>query len=114
VGVAPDVATIAVDGFRSIFPKLDQFRRNVVKRVRDVGYVETLRGKRRWLPDINSTDAKKRSKAERQALSALVQGTAADQVKAAMIAAHEAFGALPRGERPRLVLQLHDELIFEV
>jgi DNA polymerase-1 len=82
---------------------------------REHGFVETVLGRRRRLPDIHSTDPKRRRKAERQALNAVVQGSAADLVKRAMASMVASFGAkYDARRRPRLVLQLHDELVFEV
>ena len=76
------------------------------------GYVETLFGRRVWLPDINGGNGPRKSAAERQAINAPMQGTAADLIKLAMIAVQ---GALDRERRAtRMIMQVHDELVFEV
>jgi DNA polymerase-1 len=76
------------------------------------GYVETVFGRRLWLPEINSPNGPRRSAAERAAINAPMQGTAADLIKLAMIAVHDWL----RDQRlaARLILQVHDELVFEV
>jgi DNA polymerase-1 len=81
-------------------------------RAKELGYVETVFGRRLWLPEINSGNGPRRSGAERQAINAPMQGTAADLIKLAMIAVQ---GALDREQRAtRMVMQVHDELVFEV
>ena len=76
------------------------------------GYVETVFGRRLYLPEINARNAKRRQYAERTAINAPMQGTAADIIKRAMIAVHEWL----EDERPvaRMIMQVHDELVFEV
>ena len=108
-------AVDAVQRVRALFPALDAYRATVTAACREHGFVETVLGRRRRLPDIHSTDPKRRRKAERQALNAVVQGSAADLVKRAMASMVASFGAkYDARRRPRLVLQLHDELVFEV
>jgi DNA polymerase-1 len=82
------------------------------EQARRQGYVETVFGRRLWLPEINSPNGPRRAAAERAAINAPMQGTAADLIKLAMIAVH---GWLLR-ERlaTRLIMQVHDELVFEV
>ena len=108
-------AVDAVQQVRALFPALDAYRATVTAACREHGFVETVLGRRRRLPDIHSADPKRRRKAERQALNAIVQGSAADLVKRAMASMVASFGArYDARRRPRLVLQLHDELVFEV
>ncbi|WP_092949596.1 DNA polymerase I [Roseateles sp. YR242] len=76
------------------------------------GYVETAFGRRLWLPEINSGNGPRRSGAERQAINAPMQGTAADLIKLAMIAVQKALDE--QNKRTRIVMQVHDELVFEV
>ena len=76
------------------------------------GYVETLFGRRIVLPEINGGNGPRKSGAERQAINAPMQGTAADLIKLAMIAAQETLDA--QGKRTRMIMQVHDELVFEV
>jgi DNA polymerase-1 len=79
---------------------------------RDKGYVETLFGRRVHLPDIKAGGGPRRAAAERQAINAPMQGTAADLIKLAMIAVQE---VLDREQRAtRMIMQVHDELVFEV
>jgi DNA polymerase-1 len=80
-------------------------------RAREAGYVETVFGRRLWLPEIRSSNPARRGNAERAAINAPMQGTAADLIKLAMIAVH---GWLQREDlRTRLILQVHDELVLE-
>jgi DNA polymerase I len=76
------------------------------------GYVETLFGRRVYLPEINGGNGPRKSGAERQAINAPMQGTAADLIKLAMVAAQDAIDA--QGRASRIVMQVHDELVFEV
>ena len=78
---------------------------------RENGYVETLFGRRRYLPDINASNATIRALAERNAVNAPIQGTAADIIKLAMIAVDKELNE--SGMKSRMVLQIHDELVFE-
>lgn len=84
----------------------------VVEQARKVGYTETLFGRRRYLPDLDSSNRQRREGAERMALNAPIQGTAADIIKVAMINVHKAIKEA--GLRSRMLLQIHDELVFEV
>jgi DNA polymerase-1 len=79
---------------------------------RQKGYVTTLFGRRRYLPDINSHNATVRGFAERNAINAPIQGTAADIIKVAMIRIHERFKK--EGIKSKMILQVHDELNFSV
>jgi DNA polymerase-1 len=78
---------------------------------RERGYVATLLGRRRYLPDLRSNNPVARNAAERMAMNAPVQGTASDMIKIAMVRVHEALRT--RGLRTRMLLQVHDELLFE-
>jgi DNA polymerase-1 len=79
---------------------------------REKGYVTTLYGRRRYLPDINSANSTVRGFAERNAINAPIQGSAADIIKVAMIRIHNRFKA--EGIRSKMILQVHDELNFSV
>jgi DNA polymerase-1 len=82
------------------------------QRAAEQGYVETLFGRRVWLPEIKGGSGPRRAAAERQAINAPMQGTAADLIKLAMIAVQ---GAIDReGRATRMIMQVHDELVFEV
>ena len=83
-----------------------------IERAREQGYVSTLRGRKRYLPEIGSRNATVRGFAERNAINAPLQGSAADIIKVAMISI---YGEMRRrGMRSRMILQVHDELIFNV
>ena len=85
---------------------------NVVEEARKAGYTSTLYGRRRYLPDLNSDNRQRREIAERAALNAPIQGTAADIIKVAMIDVQKALSEA--GLRSRMLLQVHDELVLEV
>jgi DNA polymerase-1 len=82
------------------------------ERARDTGYVETVFGRRLYLPEIRSPNGPRRSGAERQAINAPMQGTAADLIKLSMVQVQQVLDAQSRGTR--MVMQVHDELVFEV
>ncbi len=94
------------------FPKVKQYINDTISSVRAKGYVETLLGRRRYLPDINSGNQNIRQNAERQAINMPIQGTAADMLKLAMIEIDKAF--VQQGLESQMLLQVHDELVFEV
>lgn len=75
------------------------------------GYVQTLLGRKRWLRDINSSNSVVRGFAERNAINMPIQGAAADMIKLAMIAIHDAF--IKNKYRSKMILQVHDELVFD-
>jgi DNA polymerase-1 len=79
---------------------------------RENGYVQTVLGRKRWLRDITSANATVRGFAERNAINAPIQGSAADMIKVAMINIHREFKK--RGYKSRMLLQVHDELVFDV
>ena len=84
----------------------------MVEEAREKGYVETVLGRKRWLPDIASANAVVRGFAERNAINAPIQGSAADIIKVAMVRIQEAIRV--RGFKSRMILQVHDELVFDV
>jgi DNA polymerase-1 len=85
---------------------------NMIQKAREEGYVETIYGRKRFLPDINSRNAAVRSYNERNAINAPLQGSAADIIKVAMINIYKRLNA--EGLKSKMVLQVHDELIFDV
>jgi len=101
-----------MDIYFSRFGRIRDYLHEVVEQARKVGYTETLFGRRRYLPDLDSSNRQRRESAERMALNAPIQGTAADIIKVAMIDVHSAIPAA--GLRSRMLLQIHDELVFEV
>lgn len=105
-------AKMLIDGYFNTFPKVKDYIDKSVAQARQQGYVTTLFGRRRMLPDINSRNAVVRSFSERNAVNAPIQGTAADVIKIAMIAIHRRFEQ--EGIKSRMILQVHDELNFDV
>jgi DNA polymerase-1 len=92
-------------------PQVRAFIDRTLAEGRQRGYVSTLLGRRRYLPDLKSSNPVARAAAERMAMNAPVQGTASDMIKIAMVRVHEALRA--RGLAARMLLQVHDELLFE-
>ncbi len=101
-----------IDGYFCKFPGVKAYMDNCIAQARETGVVKTLYGRRRELPDINSRNAVVRGVAERNAINAPIQGTAADIIKMAMIGVSQAIEQ--RGLRAKMILQVHDELVFEV
>jgi DNA polymerase-1 len=101
-----------MDTYFMRYPEVRQFMEDTRAKARDQGYVETLFGRRLYLPDINASNMQRRQGAERAAINAPMQGTAADIIKLAMIS----VDAWLQREKPdaHLVMQVHDELVFEV
>ncbi len=107
-----DEAKMLIDGYFQTFPQVRDYMEMSKEIARKQGYVTTLFGRRRYLPDINSHNATVRGFAERNAINAPIQGTAADIIKVAMIRIHQRFKA--EGIRSKMILQVHDELNFSV
>ena len=105
-------AKMLIDGYFATFPGVRDYIDRSVAQARERGYVTTLDGRRRMLPDINSRNAVVRSFSERNAVNAPIQGTAADIIKRAMIGIHRRFEQ--EGIRSQMILQVHDELNFDV
>ena len=110
--VSTDEARALMDGYFEQFGGVREYLRQVVARARRDGYTETMLGRRRYLPDLTSDNRQRREMAERMALNAPIQGSAADIIKVAMLAVDEQIRA--SGLRSRMLLQVHDELLFEV
>ena len=107
-----DEAKMLIDGYFETFPLVHDYMEKSKEVAREKGYVTTLFGRRRYLPDINSHNATVRGFAERNAINAPIQGTAADIIKVAMIHIYNRFKA--EGIRSKMILQVHDELNFSV
>ncbi|MBE6267190.1 MAG: DNA polymerase I [Prevotella ruminicola] len=107
-----DEAKMLIDGYFATFPQVHDYMEKSKEVARQQGYVTTLFGRRRYLPDINSHNATVRGFAERNAINAPIQGTAADIIKVAMIRIFNRFKA--EGIRSKMILQVHDELNFSV
>ena len=100
-----------IDGYFASFPAIRSFIDESIAFARENGYVETLFGRRRYLPDIHAHNATVRSLAERNAVNAPIQGTSADIIKLAMIGVDRRLRE--EGLRSKMVLQIHDELVFD-
>ena len=107
-----DEAKMLIDGYFETFPQVHDYMEKSKEVAREKGYVTTLFGRRRYLPDINSHNATVRGFAERNAINAPIQGTAADIIKVAMIRIFNRFKA--EGIKSKMILQVHDELNFSV
>ena len=110
--ISRDEAKMLIDGYFTTFPEVHDYMEKSKEVAREKGYVTTLFGRRRYLPDINSHNATVRGFAERNAINAPIQGTAADIIKVAMIRIHNRFKT--EGIRSKMILQVHDELNFSV
>lgn len=101
-----------IDGYYESYPQMRQYMDETLEQVRKDGYVSTIKGRRRYLPDINSRNAVVRGYAERNAVNAPIQGSAADVIKVAMIDIAREFAK--EGLRSKMIMQVHDELVFNV
>lgn len=99
-----------IDGYFETYPKVKEYMDNIIKSAKEQGYVETILGRKRYLPDINSRNATVRGYAERNAINAPIQGSAADIIKIAMNSIFERFKN--ENIRSKMILQVHDELNF--
>lgn len=112
LGIARAEAKKLIDGYFATYPHIRDYLTEAVEVARKQGYVTTKMGRRRYLPDIVSRNAVVRSYAERNAVNAPIQGSAADIIKVAMV---RIFNEMERrGLRSRMIMQVHDELIFNV
>ena len=101
-----------IDGYFASYPKVQEYMDNVVAKAKEEGFVSTIFGRRRYLNDIASHNAIARGLAERNAVNAPIQGSAADIMKIAMINVHRRFAA--EGIRSKVILQVHDELVVDM
>src|SRR5262249_47431978 len=112
LGISPAEATVLMEEYFTRFGGVRDYLQAVVAQARRDGYTETVLGRRRYLPDLNSDNRQRRDMAERMALNAPIQGSAADIIKVAMLRVDAAMREA--GLRSRMLLQVHDELVFEV
>ena len=110
--ISPTDASILMGKYFERFGGIQSYLKEVVRIARDKGYTETIMGRRRYLPDLNNENRQRREVAERMALNAPIQGSAADIIKVAMVNVDRAIAS--EKLKSRLLLQVHDELIFEV
>ena len=101
-----------IDSYFEQFGTIKSYMDKTIQQARELGYVETIMKRRRYLPDINSANAVVRGFAERNAINAPIQGSAADIIKLAMIAVHREMKT--QALKSRMILQVHDELVFDV
>lgn len=110
--IPPDEAQRFIDEYFLRYPGVKKYIDKTIAEARGTGFVATLLGRRRYLPQLNSANAQLKAFAERQAINAPIQGSASDLIKLAMIKIHRAFKE--KNLKSRMVLQVHDELIFDV
>ena len=112
LGIERSAASAYIDRYFQRFAGVKRYMDDTRTMAKAQGYVETVFGRRLWLPEINSGNGPLRAAAERAAINAPMQGTAADLIKLAMVAVQDALDA--QGKRSRIIMQVHDELVLEV
>ncbi|AMV46553.1 DNA polymerase I [Paraburkholderia caribensis] len=112
LGITRDAAKLYIDRYFARYPGVAAYMENTRTSAKMKGYVETVFGRRLWLPEINGGNGPRRQAAERAAINAPMQGTAADLIKMSMIAVQNWIET--SGIRTRMIMQVHDELILEV
>ena len=112
LGIARKEAAAIIDQYFKQFSGIRRYMEDTIRFARKNGYVETVTGRRRYIRDINSSNNTVRSAAERNAINAPIQGTAADMIKLAMVGIHEELDR--RQLKTRMLLQVHDELLFDL
>ncbi len=111
LGIPRQEAAFIIDQYFSKYPGVKKYMEKNIAHAREHGFVSTMMGRRRYVRDINSSNATVRGYAERNAINAPVQGTAADMIKIAMVSIHEAMKK--EGMKSKMILQVHDELVFD-
>jgi DNA polymerase-1 len=112
LGITRTEAKDIIDNYFEKFPGIRRYMTDTVNSARKNGYIETLMGRRRYLRDITSKNWTVRAQAERNAINSPIQGSAADLIKIAMIRVHDVMEKAKL--KARMILQVHDELVFEV
>lgn len=112
LGIAVDEAQVFIDAYMQRYPGVRDYILNQVKRAKEDGFVTTILGRRRYIPEINSKNQAMRQLAERQAVNTPIQGSASDLIKLAMVRIHNLI--MDKGYGSRMVIQIHDELVFDV
>jgi len=112
LGIERSAATAYIDRYFQRYPGVKRYMDDTRALAKSQGYVETVFGRRLWLPEINSPNGPRRAAAERAAINAPMQGTAADLIKLAMIAVQAELDR--SGRATRMIMQVHDELVLEV
>ena len=111
-GVSMEEAQDFIESYFEAFPKVSSFIESTVQSARDLGFVSTILGRKRSLPDIDSNNPRMRAEAERVAVNTPIQGSSADVIKLAMLELHERIQN--QNLKSRLILQVHDELVVDV
>jgi DNA polymerase I len=111
LGIPRSEAKTLIDNYFAQYPSIKSYMDHQIRFAQKHGYVQTLLGRKRWLKDINSSNAVVRGYAERNAINMPIQGTAADMIKLAMISIHKTLKE--QNLRSRMILQVHDELVFD-
>ncbi len=112
MGVSRQEAKELIEGYFETYPQIKEYMEKSIEKARHQGYIETIFGRKRFLPDINSKNAVVRGYAERNAINAPIQGSAADIIKVAMVNIYSRFQS--ESIRSKMILQVHDELNFSV
>ena len=110
LNISTKEASELISQFKETFQGIDEFQKNAIEHARENGYITTILNRRRYLKDINSSNRALRQFSERAAVNAIIQGSAADLIKVAMIRCEEAL----KNYQSKLILQIHDELLFKV
>lgn len=113
LGISRKEAAAIIEEYWNQYPSIKTYMNTTINFAKEHGYVQTLRGRRRYLRDINSANFTVRGFAERNAINAPIQGSAADMIKLAMIQIHTKMNEIG-GLRSKMILQVHDELLFDV
>jgi DNA polymerase-1 len=111
LGIGRSEAAELINQYFETYPRIKAYMTDIVKSAKEKGYVETLLGRRRYIRDIHSANATVRGFAERNAINAPIQGTAADMIKLAMIHIHRSMQQ--KQLKSKMILQVHDELVFD-
>ena len=111
LGISRTEAKEIIDNYKKEFPNIQKYMDEQINNAKELGFVETLMGRRRWLRDINSSNFTVRGFAERNAINSPIQGSAADMIKLAMIRVHNEMKKKPW--ESKMILQVHDELVFD-
>ncbi len=112
LGISPDEAQKFIDSYFLRYPGVKDYIQGQIKKAEKEGFVTTILGRRRYIPDINNKNQAIRSFAQRQAVNTPIQGSASDLIKLAMVHIHNRIKG--RGFRSRMIMQIHDELVFNV
>ncbi len=110
--ISPEEAALIIFNYFATYPGVREWIEKTLKDAREKGYVTTIFGRRRYIPELNSSNRQVREMAERTAINAPIQGSAADLIKKAMVELHRTIRK--EGLKAKMLLQIHDELVFEV